>query len=280
MNRRLLAIACAAFVLTATLGGARAQTQPPGKGLAQPQSQPQPPKAAAQSPKEPAKPASTQGEIAALIVAGEETTLSSQMAGRIRKIGVGLGDEVKKGARLMDFDCAEQQAQYETAQAEFRAARDTHLARLRLQALGAAGELEVTVAAAAADKARSQVRLRASQLAYCKVSAPFAGNVARLRVKPSESVNAGQPLVDLVNPASLKAQMFVPAAWIAWLRPGAPLTLEVRETGQTFKALVSKINSRVDGVSQQLEVEARIEKGGGRLLPGMVASAIFDGARR
>ena len=132
----------------------------------------------------------------------------------------------------------------------------------------------------AADKARSQVRLRASQLAYCKVSAPFGGNVARLRVKASESVNAGQPLVDLVNPASLKAQMFVPASWIAWLRPGAPLTLEVRETGQTFKALVSKINSRVDGVSQQLEVEARIEKGGGRLLPGMVGSAMFDGAKR
>jgi multidrug efflux pump subunit AcrA (membrane-fusion protein) len=180
----------------------------------------------------------------------------------------------------MDFDCSEQQAQFETARAEFRAARDTHLARLRLQALGAAGELEVSVAAAAADKARSQVRLRASQIAYCKVSAPFAGNVARLRVKASESVNAGQPLVDLVNPASLKAQMFVPASWIAWLRPGAPLTLEVRETGQTFKALVSKINSRVDGVSQQLEVEARIEKGGGRLLPGMVGSAMFEGAKR
>jgi RND family efflux transporter MFP subunit len=278
MNRRLLAIACAAFVLTATLGGARAQTQPPAKAPAQPQQQP--PRAAAQSPKEAAKPGSGQGEIAALIVAGEETTLSSQMAGRIRKIGVGLGDEVKKGARLMDFDCSEQQAQFETARAEFRAARDTHLARLRLQALGAAGELEVLVAAAAADKARSQVRLRASQIAYCKVSAPFAGNVARLRVKGSESVNAGQPLVDLVNPASLKAQMFVPASWIAWLRPGAPLILEVRETGQTFKALVSKINSRVDGVSQQLEVEARVEKGGGRLLPGMVGAAIFDGAKR
>jgi len=276
MNRRLLAIACAAFVLTAARGGARAQTQPPARAPAQPQ----PPKAAPQSPKEPAKPASAQGEIAALIVAGEETTLSSQMAGRIRKLGVGLGDEVKKGARLMDFDCSEQQAQFDTARAEFRAARDTHLARLRLQALGAAGELEVSVAAAAADKARSQVRLRASQIAYCKVSAPFAGNVARLRVKASESVNAGQPLVDLVNPASLKAQMFVPASWIAWLRPGAPLTLEVRETGQTFKALVSKINSRVDGVSQQLEVEARIEKGGGRLLPGMVGSAMFDGAKR
>jgi multidrug efflux pump subunit AcrA (membrane-fusion protein) len=94
-------------------------------------------------------------------------------------------------------------------------------------------------------------------------------------VKPSESVNAGQPLVDLVNPASLKAQMFVPAGWIAWLRPGAQLNIGIRETGQTFKARVSKINSRVDGVSQQLEIEARIDEGQGRLLPGMVGSAVF-----
>jgi multidrug efflux pump subunit AcrA (membrane-fusion protein) len=104
--------------------------------------------------------------------------------------------------------------------------------------------------------------------------------VARLRVKASESVNLGQPLVDLVNPASLKAQMFVPAAWIAWLRPEAPLTIHVRETGQSYKARVSKINSRVDGVSQQLELEAKIDKGEIRLLPGMVGSATFDGAKR
>lgn len=225
----------------------------------------------------PEKPAQ---EIAALIVAGEETTLSSQMAGKIRQIGVGLGDQVRKGASLIEFDCSEQKAQLDTAQAEYRAARETHLARLRLQALGAAGELEVTVAAASADKARSQLDLRKSQVAYCRVDAPFAGNVARLRVKASESVNLGQPLVDLVNPASLKAQMFVPAAWIAWLRPGSPLAIHVRETGQVFKAKVSKINSRVDGVSQQLELEARIEKGGDRLLPGMVGAAVFEQSRK
>ena len=229
---------------------------------------------------QPAQPATAPSkpviEVATLIVAGEETTLSSQMAGRIKSIGVGLGDQVKKGGRLVEFDCSEQQAQLETAEAEYRAARDTHLARLRLQALGAAGELEVTVAAAAADKARSQQALRESQLAYCKVDAPFAGNVARLRVKASESVQVGQPLVDLVNTASLKAQMFVPAAWIAWLRPGMPLNIYVRETGQNFRARVAKLNSRVDGVSQQLEVEARIDKSEGRLLPGMVGVAQFQ----
>jgi RND family efflux transporter MFP subunit len=229
----------------------------------------------AQAPKAPTKlPAKM--EVPALITPIEESTLSSQMAGRIRSIAVGLGDQFKKGAHLIEFDCSEQQAQLDSAAAELRAARETHLARMRLQALGAAGELDVKVAAAAADKARSQLSFRESQLAYCKVDAPFAGSVARLRVKPSESVAAGHPLIDLVNTSSLKAQMFVPAAWVAWLRTGTPLSISIKETGQVYEARISKMNSRVDGVSQQLEVEALIEKGEGRLLPGTVGTAVFD----
>lgn len=222
-----------------------------------------------------AKP-STRAEVPALVTPVEESTLSSQMAGKIRHMSVGLGDQFKKGARLIEFDCSEQQAQLDAAAAEYRAARETHLARMRLQALGAAGELDVKVAAAAAEKARSQLNFRESQLTYCHIEAPFAGNVARLRVKPAESVTVGQPLIDLINTSALKAQMFVPAAWIGWLRVGTPLSISVRETGQVYEAHISKMNSRVDGVSQQLEVEAQIEKGEGRLLPGTVGTALFE----
>jgi membrane fusion protein (multidrug efflux system) len=216
-------------------------------------------------------------DIAAIVHASEETTLSSQMAGKVRRIGVGLGDQFKAGTRLIEFDCAEQQAQMEAARAEYRGARETHLSKLRLQSLGAAGELEVTLAAAATDKAKSQLSIRESQIAYCAVSAPFAGRVARMRVKIAESVPAGQPLVDLVNPASLKAQMFVPAGWIAWLRPNAPLTIRFSDGDRTrtVNARITKLNSRVEGVSQQLEVEARFENGAADLLPGMVGTAMF-----
>lgn len=219
-------------------------------------------------------------EVAALILAGEESTLSSQMAGKISTIHVGLGEVFLKGEALIEFDCSEQRAQLQAADAEYRAARETHLARLRLQALGAAGELDVTLAAASVEKARSQVDYRRTQVAYCRVRAPFRGNVARLRVKPAESVPAGQALIDVVNPNLLKAQMFVPAAWVAWLRPGTQLTIHVREIGQSFPARVSKVNSRVDGVSQQLEVEARVDKGKGDLLPGMVGAAVFAQPRK
>ncbi|MGE0873402.1 MAG: efflux RND transporter periplasmic adaptor subunit [Burkholderiales bacterium] len=237
--------------------------------------------ARAQAVPAPAAAGTGSAEVAAIVHAGEETTLSSQMAGKVRRIAVGLGDQFKSGARLIEFDCSEQQAQLESAQAEYRGARETHLARLRLQALGAAGELEVTLAASAADKARSQVALRESQLAYCGVNAPFPGKVVRLRVKTAESVPAGQALIDLVNPASLKLQMFVPAAWASWLRPNVPLKVRFNDgpDARTVNARVSKINARIEGVSQQLEVEARFESGTGGLLPGMVGTALFEQPR-
>jgi len=215
------------------------------------------------------------GEVAAIVQASEETTLSAQMAGRILKINIGLGEQARAGARLLEFDCAEGQAQLLSADAEFRGARETHLARLRLQALGAAGELEVTIAAAAAEKARSQVDLRKAQLAYCHVNAPFPGRVARLRVKAAESVQVGQAMIDIVNPATLKIQMFVPAAWSAWLRPNLSFELKIKETGRSYPARVSKLNSRVEGVSQQLEVEGRLDGNSAGLLPGIVGVAVF-----
>lgn len=215
-------------------------------------------------------------EVAVLIQAGEETTLSSQMGGRILKVNVGLGDSVAAGATLLEFDCSEQLAQVQAAQAEYRGARETHLTKLKLQALGAAGELEVTVAAAATDKAKSQVDLRDSQMAYCKVSAPFSGRVARLRVKASESVNINQPLIEVVNPASLKAQMFVPSAYVRNLKPGSPFQVKF-DDGRVFRARVAKLNSRVEGVSQQLEIEGRFDGQTAGLLPGMVGTAIFPG---
>ncbi|MEO8203198.1 MAG: efflux RND transporter periplasmic adaptor subunit [Betaproteobacteria bacterium] len=214
-------------------------------------------------------------DISVLVTSGDETTLSSQMAGKIKKISYGLGDTVNAKAVLMEFDCEEQVAQLESAAAEYRGARETHLTKMRLQALGAAGELEVTVAASGADKARSQISLRESQLAYCKVVAPFSGRVVKLKVKTAESVSLGQPLLDLVNPGSLKAQLYVPAAWLNWIRPGTHFSVKTSQDGRIYRARVSKLNARVEGVSQSLELEAKFEGSTQGLLPGMVGTAVF-----
>lgn len=214
-------------------------------------------------------------DISVLVTSGNETTLSSQMAGKITKINYGLGDSISANSVILEFDCQEQEAQVQAAEAEYRGARETHLTKLRLQALGAAGELEVTVAASVADKAKSQITLRESQLAYCKVVAPFSGRMVKLKVRPAESVSLGQPLLEMVNPGSLKAQLYVPAAWLGWIKPGTRFSVKTSQDAKAYQARVSKLNARIEGVSQTLELEARFEGSTHGLLPGMVGTALF-----
>lgn len=280
----------ALFVAVSALGlpcGAVAQAPAPGASQKPAAKLPAPSAPSAVSPA--AQPASRIGmgalldqfttledrDISVLVTSGDETTLSSQMAGKIKKVNFGLGDNVAAKAVILEFDCEEQDAQLQSAEAEYRGARETHLTKLRLQALGAAGELEVTVAASGADKAKSQVTLRESQMAYCKVVAPFTGRLVKLKVKLAESVSLGQQLLDMVNPGSLKAQLYVPAAWLGWIRAGSQFSVKTAQDGKTYRARVSKLNARVEGVSQSLELEARFEGSTQGLLPGMVGTAVF-----
>ncbi len=217
-------------------------------------------------------------ELSALVIANHEATLSAQMAGKIKKVYFDIGQQFAAGAVLVEFDCAEAQTKLDALNAEYMGARETHLAKLKLQGLGAAGDLEVTLAAAAGERAKSLVRQQETQMAYCFINAPYDGKVARLKAKQAENVAPSQPVLEIVASAALKATLHVPTAIAARLRPGSKLFISFRETGRRYAASVSRMNSRVDGVSQSLELEATFVGNTTGLLPGMIGQAQFSDA--
>jgi RND family efflux transporter MFP subunit len=227
----------------------------------------------------PAAPARESGEVRALIVAEREATISSQFAGRLTAVTKQVGDSFREGELLVSFDCNERLSAVKSAQADVLGARETHLAKLQLQSLGAVSDLDVTMAAAAAEKAQSQLELARTQERYCVVVAPYPGKVVKVRAKAFESVSLGQPLLEIVNPASLRAQLFVPSNWIRWIKPGMPFSLVIDETGKSYPARVHKISGRVDGSSQTMEITGAFDHVPAQLLPGMIGKATFKGPR-
>ena len=213
--------------------------------------------------------------FSALVTADKDATLSAQMAGRIKQINYGIGQNFGAGAVLAQFDCDEAQAKLDALNAEYLGARETHLAKLRLQGLGAAGDLEVTLTAAAGEKAKSQVRQQEAQMAYCSIRAPYAGRIVRLKAKQAESVAPNQPIMEIVAVAQLKATLNVPSAVAVGLKPGSPLTIEIRETGRKYSARVTRLNARIDAASQSLEVEAVFTGKTAGLLPGLIGQAVL-----
>ncbi|MDV7212110.1 efflux RND transporter periplasmic adaptor subunit [Azotobacter beijerinckii] len=214
--------------------------------------------------------------IRVLLAPARETTLASQIAGRLTEVNASLGSTFRKGDPLVRFDCSEQQARLKMSNADLASANETHQAKRRLQDLQQAGEVEVALAAIEADKARAQIALYRAQVEQCLVPAPFNGRVAKVAVKAFQSVSVGQPLLEIVSNETPKVRLNAPASWSAWLKPGTPLTVHIDETGQQYPATVSSINARIDAVSQTLELEATFTNDTTGLLPGMSGTARFD----
>lgn len=213
--------------------------------------------------------------IRVLLAAELETTLSSQMNGTLGELKANFGEHVAKGATLARFNCSEAQARGKVAVAELAMARQNLQAKQQLRKLDAVGDIEVAAANTEVQKADGARAMGEAQMSYCQVLAPFSGHVAKVYVKPYQTVSAGTPLFDLVSDGALKVRLNVPSSQLKTLSPGQPLEVNVHETGKTYPAKVSVINARVDAVAQTVELEARFEQRFPDLMAGMSGTARF-----
>ena len=211
-----------------------------------------------------------------LLVPDKETTLSSTIAARIVLFNGSLGHYFKSGDLLVSFDCDENLARADMSKAELAGAIDQHEAKVKMQGLGQASDVEVALAASAVNKAKGQLTLNQSQVSQCKVHAPWGGRVAKANVKNFMTVTPGQPMLELVNDGPLKLKLNAPSKLLGRLRVGSRFDVTIDETGSKYPATITAINSRVDPVSQTVELEARMTRSYRELLSGMSGVTDFS----
>jgi RND family efflux transporter MFP subunit len=213
--------------------------------------------------------------IRVLLAPNLETTLSSQMNGTITDLRATLGKPVTRNAVLAELNCAEVRARADVAKAELSMAKQNLKAKRSLRELNAAGDIEVAMSATEVEKAQGALSLANAQSSYCRVIAPFGGRVAKVYVKPYQTVSAGTPILDLVGDGALKIRLNVPSALLVKLKQGARIDITIHETGKTYPAHVSAVNARVDAVAQTVELEAQLDSEHSELVAGMSGIARF-----
>lgn len=217
----------------------------------------------------------TANPVRVLLVPDKETTIASTMAARIVMFNGTLGQSFRAGDTLVAFDCEEALARVEMSKAELSGAIEQHEAKVKMQGLEQASDVEVALAASASNKAKAHLSLNQAQVGQCRIYAPWAGRVAKANVKNHMTVTPGQPLMELVNSGPLKLKMNLPSIKLSRTKVGYKFNVIIDETGQTYQATVSALNSRVDPVSQTVEIEAKMLKGYKELLAGMSGVARF-----
>ena len=201
------------------------------------------------------------------------TTIQPQVDGRVTRIFVKSGDNVRAGAPLLQIDPEKQTATLQNTESQ-RAGRVADVAYWkgqveRLQALlkaGAISQNEFDTAKRNLDTAESalaaldaQVREGRVQLQYYRVTAPTAGVVGDIAIREGDRVTTQTEITTIDDKAGLEAYIQVPVGQAPDLRVG--LTTQVLDADGKVIATnpISFVAPRVDPSTQTVLAKALLK---------------------
>jgi membrane fusion protein, multidrug efflux system len=216
--------------------------------------------------------------IGVQVVARTTAPLAAPMSGQLIFFPAVDGERIEAGNVLARFNCAQQEAVQKRATAEVAKRQDLLATQQRLKALNVYSKAEFSAAQNDVAVAKAELGVAQTAVDNCEVKAPFGGRVAGISVRNFQFIQAGAPMLDLVDDRDLELELIVSSMLLASLQIGADVHVHVSETQKDYDAKVTRMSGKVDAASQTIKVYARISGDAGSLLPGMSGVAQFPGA--
>ncbi|MBU3582222.1 efflux RND transporter periplasmic adaptor subunit [Polynucleobacter sp. AP-Capit-er-40B-B4] len=198
-------------------------------------------------------------DIRAQLSAVTYNSIASELSAKISELPFKEGQAFKVGQVLVVFDCATQQAQYQKTKAVLSIADRNYQTNKKLLALGSVGRIEYENSYSEYLKAKAENDELASVLARCNVLAPYSGLIVEQKVRAQQYVQAGQPLLDILDNSALELEFVAPSKWSPWLTAGYKFEIKLDETGKSYPAKITRVNGKIDPVSQTIKVAAVID---------------------
>ncbi len=115
------------------------------------------------------------------------------------------------------------------------------------------------------------------ELERTRISAPFAGVLARRYVREGQQVSRGDRLFWITGDGPLRMRFTLPERFIGHVKRGLELPLTTPDLpGQNYRAKVVELSPVIDPSSSTFEVLVELQGSRGELRPGMDASVTLD----
>lgn len=157
-------------------------------------------------------PVASDGAVTLPAVVEEARTISVgfKTSGQIQRIYVKEGDRVRAGQRIAMLDTVDYALGISQLRERYAQMLAEHQRQTRLHAAGNMSDNDYEKAASGLRQLGLQLKLEENKLAYCQLSAPAAGVVTKVNFEVSEMVDAGRPVVELMDISALEAVVDLP----------------------------------------------------------------------
>lgn len=205
--------------------------------------------------------------------------VAPEVGGIVKNYYFESGNDVEKGAKLVQLDTSVEQADLASEQAMLQEARIDFDRQSKLVGRGAVSQATLDQTVAKRDQSAANVQKNEARIAQKNITAPFAGRLGLRRVEKGQYVKAGDPLVWLQSLDPIWVDFPVPEGDLGKLKIGAPIELGVNAyPGETFKGEIEAFDARVAQDSRTLMVRGLLPNADHKLLPGMFANiAVLQG---
>jgi RND family efflux transporter MFP subunit len=221
------------------------------------------------------------------VMAYQEATLYSKVAGYLKTISVDKGDSVKEGALLAEIEAPEMLADMVKARAEAEAAQLDY--KRVTEAQKKASDLVMPQMVDAA-KAKSGVAVAGLQrietlLSYAKITAPFSGVITKRWVDPgalipaptSSSTSKSAAVVTLMDFSTVRIDVAIPDTEAPFVKKDLPAKVTVNELpGRSFAGTITRFSYALDESTKTMTTEIDISNPDLVLRPGMWASVEIE----
>jgi RND family efflux transporter MFP subunit len=244
-------------------------------------------------------------EITGSLRPKEQVDVTSKVTGRVERLTIQVGDQVRRGQVIAELDDAELEQQVRRAEAARDIARAT--VQQRNAELGNAKadadrakqlfdqglvarqdyetkltayrvfEAQVSLANAQTEQAGAQLRELNIQRNQMKIVAPMSGYVAQRFVDVGAVVSPSTPIVKLVNLSTMVTVANVPEKELSKLRVGSRAMVAVDAFGDThYEGKVARISPVLDAATRTALVDVEIANPSGALKAEMFARVKLD----
>jgi HlyD family secretion protein len=138
--------------------------------------------------------------------------VSPDETGRVIRLNVREGDEVKQGDQLYSVDDDLQKADLNQNKATLANAQQTYDRAASLRGTGAGTQANLDSAVSALRVAEARVVTSETRLARRNGFAPVAGTIQQIYFREGEMVPAQRPVLSIMPPGNMKVRFYVPEA--------------------------------------------------------------------
>lgn len=145
------------------------------------------------------------------IVSPGDLNLSFRIPGMIKKVYYSEGAFVRKGAVIAELENNDYLQEYKAVEAKYKAVKQEADRVIELYQTNSTSPNNYDQAVSGLHEAEALYQLRANQLSYTKMIAPFDCYIQHKYFKGDEVVNAGTPIVSVVNNKQLEVNIEIPS---------------------------------------------------------------------